>query len=227
MVCVIGLANFCVGGTSLFLSFFVTLFLFSTYASSARRYLCSPGIFSANGLLDGEIGRRFLGFSCPAKVIPVLFTMSDVRTVRVKTCTSRYFGSLMSSVSRSESFGREKVLILISGGPGLVRVHLNGQCQICYGVAKTASKLSCLSLRGRVRRENMRRALPLFLRGASIHVRRLGRLPSCGGCQVGSTVSMVSAYLRCVKAPSRGFCKGYILAPVLGVASFKCCVFGS
>lgn len=66
--------------TSLFLSFFIALFLFSACTDDTEQCLYSPKVFDTGNLLSNRVKEEFLNFDYPAGIVPILFAVDNQKT---------------------------------------------------------------------------------------------------------------------------------------------------
>ena len=93
--------------TSLFLSFFIALFLFSACTDDTEQCLYSPKVFDTGNLLSNRVKEEFLNFDYPAGIVPILFAVDSIEAIQMGAYADECFNDFVDSISESRDLSIE------------------------------------------------------------------------------------------------------------------------
>ena len=95
--------------TSLFLSFFIALFLFSACTDDTEQCLYSPKVFDTGDLLSNRVKEEFLNFDYPAGIVPILFAVDSIEPIQKGAYAHECLNELLHSISQSRDFKHRRM----------------------------------------------------------------------------------------------------------------------
>lgn len=206
--------------TSLFLSFFIALFLFSACTDDTEQCLYSPKVFDTGDLLSNRVKEEFLNFDYPAGIVPILFAVDSIEPIQMGAYADECFNDLVDSISESRDFKHRGMLVLVSKNPKLIQIRLGNRYRVYCNMTGATSGLDYLDLQKQIQERGVEETLPLFLQNTSVRIQELNELPSYKKYRINSAISVISTCLEYIGTPSENFYGKCVLTPILKITSF-------
>ncbi|WP_129659390.1 hypothetical protein [Bacteroides fragilis] len=213
--------------TSLFLSFFIALFLFSACTDDTEQCLYSPKVFDTGDLLSNRVKEEFLNFDYPAGIVPILFAVDSIEPIQMGAYADECFNDLVDSISESRDFKHRGMLVLVSKNPKLIQIRLGNRYRVYCNMTGATSGLDYLDLQKQIQERGVEETLPLFLQNTSVRIQELNELPSYKKYRINSAISVISTCLEYIGTPSENFYGKCVLTPILKITSFGYYIFNS
>ena len=212
---------------SLFLSFFIALFLFSACTDDTEQCLYSPKVFDTGNLLSNRVKEEFLNFDDPAGIVPILFAGDSIEAIQMGAYADECFNDLVDSISESRDFKHRGMLVLVSKNPKLIQIRLGNRYRVYCNMTGATSGLDYLDLQKQIQERGVEETLPLFLQNTSVRIQELNELPSYKKYRINSAISVISTCLEYIGTPSENFYGKCVLTPILKITSFGYYIFKS
>ena len=174
-----------------------------------------------NGNLSGQITDKFLNYSFPVGVVPVLVHQDSVTSlVEIGKMADEAFDDVINQIPESNDFKRRGLLVYVTDYPRLIQLRMGSKYKSYADLTGITSGNDYLLLQRRSQNEDILAVLTSFLDNTCTRIHEYTSLHWYEKARINDAINAVDEILDYSGTPSENFYGRWFLQPIVSIMAF-------